>query len=203
MRVEFFLEEPSAAEPISALAPQLLRPGVGYRCHVFNGKPNLLRHLPARLRGLRSIPADWRIVVLVDEDREDCIELKRRLEQIARDAGFGSPATSPAHGPFVVLNRIAVEELEAWYFGDPEAIQAAYPRFRRHHARKADLVNPDACTGGTWEAFERTLQKAGYYTTGLPKKEAARRMGAEMLVPRNRSPSFRTFVAGLAELQSR
>lgn len=203
MNVEFFLEEPSAAELISALAAQLLRPGVSHRCHVFNGKPNLLRHLPERLRGLRWIPEDWRIVVLIDEDREDCFELKQRLEKIAREAGFSTRATRPEQGPFTVLNRIAVEELEAWYFGDPQAIQAAYPRFRPQHARKADLVSPDSCSGGTWESFERALRKAGYYTTGLQKKDAARRMGGAMDIERNRSPSFRTFVAGLAELQAR
>ncbi len=35
------------------------------------------------------------------------------------------------------------------------------------------LLDPDAIPGGTWEAFERVLQRSGYFQTGLRKLEAA------------------------------
>lgn len=202
MHIEFFLEEPSAEVFIEHLAPKLLENGTTFRCHPFGGKQNLLKNLPDRLKGLRWIPEDWRIVVLVDEDREDCGRLKAKLERFASDAAFATRSRPAKGGGFTVLNRIAVEELEAWYFGDLAAIQKAYPRFRQAHARQNDLRNPDGCTGGTWEAFERALQQAGYYSTGLLKKEAASFMATHMDPQRNSSPSFKAFVEGLRALQA-
>jgi hypothetical protein len=201
MHIEFFLEEPSAETFIYTLAPRLLKTGVTHRCHPFSGKQDLLQNLPKRLRGMKWIPEDWRIVVLVDEDRGDCVKLKSELERFATDAGFSTRSNPDEHGRFVVLNRIAIEELEAWYFGDPVAMRQAYPRFRTNHARQNDLAHPDRCSGGTWEAFERALQAAGYYSTGLLKKEAAARMAKEMEPARNTSPSFQAFVNGLHALQ--
>ncbi|MCB9164007.1 MAG: DUF4276 family protein [Flavobacteriales bacterium] len=200
MHIEFFLEEPSAETFIDTLAPKLFKAGVTHRCHPYGGKKDLLQNLPNRLKGLKWIPEDWRIVVLVDEDREDCAALKATLEKFAKDAGFNTKSRPGKNGRFVVLNRIAVEELEAWYFGDPSAIQKAYPRFKPSHARQNDLRNPDGCKGGTWEAFERALQEAGYYSTGLPKKEAAAFMAAHMEPARNTSPSFKAFWDGLRAL---
>ncbi len=202
MHIEFFLEEPSAETFIDTLAPKLLKAGVTHRCHPYGGKKALLKNLPNRLKGLKWIPEDWRIVVLVDVDREDCTALKETLEKCAKEAGFNTKSRPGKNGRFVVLNRIVVEELEAWYFGEPSAIQKAYPRFKPAHARQNDLRNPDGCTGGTWEAFERALQEAGYYSTGLPKKEAASLMAAQMDPARNTSPSFKAFVEGLRALQA-
>ena len=48
----------------------------------------------------------------------------------------------------------------------------------------------DAIRGGTWEAFERVLQQAGYFAGGLRKIDAAREVARHMVPSRNRSPSF-------------
>ena len=73
-----------------------------------------------------------------------------------------------------MVNRVAIEELEAWYFGDWEAVQAAYPGVNANLPQKAGFRDSDAVQGGTWEAFERVLQKARYFKNGLRKIEAAR-----------------------------
>lgn len=200
MHIEFLLEEPSAEAFLQGLLPRLLPPGASWNTVVFQGKEDILNNLEPRLKGYRPwIPADWRIVVLIDEDRQDCLALKGRLEAAATAAGFATK-TNPQAGGFVVLNRIAVEELEAWYFGDTTALTQAYPRVPRGLARQAPYRHPDAIAGGTWEALERVLQRAGYFGAGLPKIEIARQMARHMDPARNTSPSFQCFRLGLGSL---
>jgi len=201
MHVEFLLEERSAEAFLQGFLPKLLPSTTSWNLIAFQGKTDLLDKLEARLRGFRSwIPADWRIVVLLDEDREDCRALKTRMEAAARAAGFSTKSRPEAGGAFSVLNRISVEELEAWFFGDVPALVSAYPGVSPHLASRAAYRDPDAITGGTWEALERELQRAGYYGGGLPKIEVARNMAAHMDPARNTSASFRCFRAGLAVL---
>jgi hypothetical protein len=170
--------------------------------HAFQGKRNLLSRLPSLLRGYGHyiIPLDWRIVVLVDDDREDCRALKERLERISQDAGLATKSSAAPGEPFQVLNRLAIEELEAWLLGDLEAVAVAYPRLPANVGHQARFRHPDAIEGGTWEALERLLKKAGYYPGGLPKVEVARRVAQHMDPKRNRSKSFQVFRDGLYAL---
>lgn len=55
--------------------------------------------------------------MLLDRDDDDCLELKDRMEQAAITSGMRTKSIAPAE-PYVVVNRLAIEELEAWYFGD-------------------------------------------------------------------------------------
>jgi len=197
MHVEFLLEEESAAVALDLLAPKILGPGATHQCHFFQGKQDLLSKLPERLRAYkRWIPDNFRIVVLLDEDRKDCHELKIELEQIAAVAGF-TTLSQAAGGRFHVVNRIAVEELEAWYLGDMDALYVAFPRLSANMARRTRFRDPDRVSGGTWEALERELQRAGYYPGGLAKVDLARKVAAQMDPWGNRSHSFRVFVSGL------
>ena len=200
MHIEFFLEEPSSEAFLEGMLGKLLPAGTTWNAIVFQGKPDLLANIKPRLKAYKKwIPNDWKIVVLVDEDREDCLKLKQQLEGAATYAGL-STKSNPRKGKFVVLNRIAVEELEAWFFGDPAAMVMAYPGVPTSLGAKAPYRNPDGVAGGTWEAFERVLQRAGYFGGGLPKIEVAREMAKHMEPSRNNSASFQTFVQGLAAL---
>ena len=204
MHVELLVEERSAEAALANLLPRILPPATTWRIHPFRGKSDLLGHLPQRLRGYRSwIPAAWRIVVLVDEDRQGCIELKGKLDGMAQEAGLTTRSTAGEGGRFEVLDRLAIEELEAWFFGDVEALVAAYPGVPATLAERASFRDPDAIRGGTWEALERVLRRAGYHRTGLPKVEAARRISAGMDPDRNRSGSFGHFRDGLRALAGR
>jgi len=98
-----------------------------------------------------------------------------------------------ANGRFKVVNRIAVEELEAWFFGDVDAVRAAYPKVSLTLSAKAAYRNPDAIRGGTREALEHVLRQSGYHKQGLPKIENARTIARHMDPDRNRSRSFRCF----------
>lgn len=194
MHIEFLVEEPSAEAALRNLCPQILGTALTFDMHSHGGKSDLLNKLPGRLRGYRAwIPDDWRIVVLMDEDRADCHKLKSQLEEYAAKAGLGTRATVRASQPYFVVNRLAVEELEAWFFEDVPALVKAYPGVSGNLGKQAKYRNPDRIAGGTWEQLERILQRAGYHAGGLPKIEAARRISEFMQPDRNTSKSFQVF----------
>lgn len=184
------MEEPSMEELLQILLPRLLRPGIELKFIQFGDKGNLLRELPSRLRGYKQwLPATAMILVVVDRDDDDCRALKRQLDDAAKRAGFATRSAPQANGGFQVMNRIAIEELESWYFGDWSAVRAAYPRVPDLSA-KAAYRHPDDIAGGTWEALERELQKRGYFESGLRKREFARAVAEHMVPVRNASASF-------------
>jgi len=193
------VEEPSMEAFLRGLLPRLLPADRTFEVHTFQGKADLLGKLEARLRGYAQwIPADWRLFVVVDRDDDDCRVLKQRLEVAAMRAGLTT--RSKAGGvPWQLVNRIAIEELESWYFGDWDAVQAAYPRVSAQIPQRQGLRDADAIAGGTWEAFERVMQRCGYFKGGLPKIEAARSISGHIEPERSRSASFRVFHAALME----
>ncbi|MFD6455108.1 DUF4276 family protein, partial [Nocardia sp. NPDC060220] len=139
------------------------------------------------------------IVVIVDRDDEDCVVLKSKLELSAQKVGLVT-ASSSSGGCFQVLNRIAIEELEAWFFGDVEAMCTAYPGVPSSLASRVPFRNPDAIKGGTAEALHRVLERAGHHSGGLAKVRAAIDISAVMNIESNRSDSFCQFRDGLRRL---
>lgn len=204
MHLEVLVEELSAEIALGLLVPLIVGPGATVSVHAYQGKRDLLAKLPGRLRGYaRWIREnDTRVVVLVDEDRQDCRRLKAALERAAADAGLTTKTAARQQEPFFVLNRLAVEELEAWFFGDCDAIRAAYPGVPASLENGRRFRDPDAVAGGTWEQLEKVLQDAGYHPGGLAKTVAAREIAAHMDPDRNRSTSFRSFREGLRALVS-
>ena len=197
MHIKFFLEEPSAEEALRHILPKILSPDVICIFHAFEGKDDLLEELPKLLKGHQWIPDDWRIVVLIDEDRKDCHELKTYLEKAAHEAGFTTKSSAAPNEDFQVVNRLAIEELEAWFFGDIEALHAAYPRISRNLNAKAKYRNPDAIQGGTYEALRDLLIQKKYFTGRISKPMVAQNIAQHMEPSRNISKSFQVFVDGL------
>ena len=198
MHIEFLLEELSAKVALEAILPKILSDDVSSDFHVFEGKQNLLKRLPERLKGYKNWlpPDDYRIMVLIDRDREDCIKLKAELEKVAHDAGLVTKSSATSKGNFQVVNRLAIEELEAWFFGDIEALQTAYPKVSKRPLRRMNQ-HPDAIKGGTHEALGRLLKQSSYHRGGLPKTVVAQNIAQHMEPNRNRSRSFQVFVEGL------
>ena len=192
------VEEPSMEMALEQLLPRMLA-GADFQIIRFQCKDDLLKNLPDRLRGYSQwLPANWAILVLVDRDDDDCRVLKQAMEKMAADSRLLSK-TLAGHGqPFQVANRIAVEELEAWFFGDWTAVQTAYPRVSASQLSKQGFRDPDAVLGGTWEALERVLKKAGYFKTGLRKMECAKQVAQHMEPARNASRSFQAFAGAVA-----
>lgn len=197
-----FVEEPSMEATLEHLLPKLMN-DVDFEIRRFQCKDDLLKNLPDRLRGYSTwLPDNWAILVLVDRDDDDCRVLKQTLEDMAVRAGLLSKARAGNGNRFQVANRIAVEELEAWFFGDWTAVQAAYPRVPATIPQKAGYRDPDGIHGGTWEALERILKRAGYFKTGLRKMECARTVAQQMEPNRNTSQSFRAFVGAVSAAQT-
>ncbi len=194
------MEEASLESALIQLLPKILPSAVTSKIHAFRGKTDLLAKLPNRLKGYQAwLPPDWKIVILIDEDREDCLKLKQQLELIAISSGLITKSSCQKDKSFQVLNRIVVEELEAWFFGDVEAIRQAYPKVSTNLATQQPYRDSDAIKGGTWEALERVLRKAGYHPGGLEKYKAASEISQYMNPALNRSKSFQVFYRGLLE----
>jgi len=201
MHIEFLVEEPSAEAALFNLVPKIIGQNISFKIHSYQGKPDLLNKLLPRLRGYKTwIPKDWRIVVLIDADEEDCRILKNRLEEIAQNAGLITKSRRTIRSYFQVLNRLAIEELEAWFFGDIDALHSSYPRIPLTLGRRAKYRNSDTIKGGTWEALEREFKKAGYFSSGISKIIVAREVSMNMEPDRNRSRSFQVFRQGLLDL---
>jgi hypothetical protein len=195
--VEVLVEEPSAEALLSVLLPTVLRDRT-FCIHVYQGKRDLLRKLPSRLRAYAKwLPSSCRILVMVDRDDDNCMRLKERLERAALQAGLAT-RSSPKGAEYRVVNRLVIEELEAWYFGDWQAVCRAYPRLPAIPALK--YRSPDEISGGTWEALERLMQRQKYFLAGLRKMEAARTIAPYMDPSRNSSPSFNVFYKALLEI---
>jgi len=199
--VEFLVEEPSMEAALGLLLPKILESKT-FKIYPHQGKPDLLSKLPDRLRAYASwMPPSWRIVVIVDRDDEDCETLKRRLDAIAAQAGLATRSAAGGKPGYHVVNRLAIEELEAWYFGDWEAVCAAYPRAPKMISGKAAYRAPDNIKGGTHEALLRELKQGGYFAGGLRKIEVARAIAKHMVPSRNTSPSFCALRDALHELE--
>ncbi|WP_375067860.1 DUF4276 family protein [Stenotrophomonas lactitubi] len=193
--LEILVEEPSMEAFLRKLLPRMSPPQKTFEIHPFQGKSDLLTKLCDRLRGYKSwLPDNWRIVVLVDRDADDCAILKAELERICATSGLVSRTVArPTFMAWHVVNRIAIEELEAWYFGEWSSVCLAYPRMTPNIQNKAGFRNSDSVAGGTWEAFERVAKRAGYFPTGLAKIQAAREVGQVYDHDNSSSASFNAF----------
>ena len=202
-QIHILVEEPSAEAALENLLPRICGDqAVNWSIYPFQGKHQLLARLADRLRGYarRVKNEDIRVVVLIDKDQQECHDLKQRLELCAKRAGLSTKSAPEWNGNFAVLNRIAIEELEAWFFGDLGAVRSAYPRVPANLGGKKKFRDPDRISGGTAEALFRVLKRASYFGDYLPKIEVARAISQHMDPAINRSRSFQNFVQGIESL---
>lgn len=197
--LDLLVEEPSMEAFLQTFLP-LHFPSLFVSIYPFSSKYEMRRKLEERLRGYTPwLGPTHRVFVLIDRDEEDCRELKSEIERCALAAGLRSKSAAPQE--FQLVNRVVVEELEAWYFGDWEAVCRAYPKVPPTIPSQSSYRDPDSIRGGTWEALERIFQRAGYFLGGLAKIQAARTIAAEMTAPQaNRSRSFQAFFQALQSL---
>lgn len=194
MHIEFLVEEYSIEVTLKIIVPKIIGDNHSFLIHNFQNKDRLLKKLPERMNAYaKFVPEDWRIVVVVDQDRDDCLDLKK----ILCDA---SSVVTQQKGN-IVLHRIAVEELESWFLGHISAICAEYKKIPTSLCQQAGFRNPDTIKGGTWEQLDRILKKYGY-ETGLQKIDFAQKVAPYMDMENNQSKSFQVFRDGLRTIIS-
>lgn len=66
---------------LDELLPRILPPDVEFQTIPHQGKRDLERSIPGKLRGWKE-PGDIRFVILHDQDTKDCITLKQELLQL-------------------------------------------------------------------------------------------------------------------------
>lgn len=158
----------------------------------------LLHNLPAKLRAYGNEEDESLVVVvLVDlDDRQSCIDFKNQLVALLNCCD-----KKPN-----VLFRIAIEELEAWYLGDTNALRQSYPEAKLE--KLADYVQDSQ--NGTWEILAEIVHPGGLNELHAKGKRSplvreekvkwAKTIAPYMDVDRNRSPSFCCFRDGLRQV---
>ena len=180
-RVVFLLEEYSMKVLLDGLLPRLF-PGLPFLCVPHEGKQDLEKSVPKKLRAWREPGVSF--VVIRDNDGGNCQELKHRLVTLCHD---GRRADT--------LVRIACQELEAWYLGEPATLAEAFEKERlRNLGAKARYRDPDAVVRPSAEV--ETL------VPEFQKVSGARRMAMHLTREGNRSRSFQVLVEGIDRLSA-
>lgn len=214
MHIEILVEDQSGALLLGHLIPKIIgcheKPHT-WRIHSYKGigklpknlegtiAPNkriLLDQLPSILKGYGRTPGIDAVIVVLDNDDRDCAVFLRELGELLRQC----------HPPPVTLFRLALEEIEAWYIGDRDAVRRAYPQLRD---RIFNTYIQDSCCG-TWEVLadaihpggSHALKKAGWPIPGIVKCEWATQIGPFLNVDLNDSPSFGKLRDGLRRVVS-
>lgn len=195
MQLEILVEEPSMKAALEVLLPKLLRPtDAKPRILDFEGITSLFDELPAKLKAYRGhVPPGQRIIIVCDRDKADCRQRKAKLEDIVARAGLYTRARPHYSGTWQVLTCLAIEELEAWFLGDPAAVSLAYPKVKPAAFR--DCVDPDAVPDAAEKLRDilRGVKELDAATTKLPKVPTARRIAPHLNPDTNASASFRHF----------
>ena len=181
-RIIFLLEEYSMKVLLDGLIPRLF-PGLNFLCIPHEGKRDLEKSIPRKLRGW-NVPGDG-FIIIRDNDQSDCISLKERLVTLC-----------PPYRRDDSIVRIACQELEAWYIGDPDALADAYDneRLRTLH-RKRRFWDPDMVAQPA-HALEQLIPE-------FQKVSGAGRMASRLSKEKNRSRSFQVLIEGISQLSRR
>jgi hypothetical protein len=202
MHIEILVEDSSGGRLMDHLLPKILGPYSDphtWRIHNYKGigripknmsgkvdaaKKTLLENLPKALAGYGNTPGYDAVFVLLDTDDREIKRFERDLKAMLKACDCAPPT---AFG-------LATEEVEAWYLGDRNALETAYPNIKTQILKK--YVQDSVC--GTWELLADCLVKggssavktAGWKHAGDLKHEWAEKIGPLMDIKKNNSPSF-------------
>ena len=205
MHFEILVEDQSGKKALDILVPKIIGNDHTIRFHTYKGigriprnmkdagnaaKRILLENLPKLLKGygktFNGYPSDYPAVVFLVCDLDDkCLKAFRR-----ELLGILNQCNPKPETRFC----IAIEEGEAWFLGDLNAISVAYPRAKNNVLNA--YVNDSIC--GTWETLadaicsggSSILSAKGWQAVGAEKFKWAEAIPPHMDVTRNASPSF-------------
>ena len=180
-KLVFMLEEESAKQLLKVLWPKILPASSVKPLYIAHkGKSDLRKSIPIKLKAW-NVP-DTLFVILHDQDSHpDCKILKNDLRELC---------ASSKHTPLI---RIACRELEAWYFGDLNAVQQAFPGFSAtKYKNRAQFRNPDDIVNPSYE-LKRII---GDFDKGRASREVPKYMD----IDNNGSVSFNRTINGIKNL---
>lgn len=185
MRLEILTEEKSMEVFLRGLLPRILSPEIvlDQNCfvHSHEGKSHLVKSIPRKMKAYHHFPDEVRVLIIHDQDSNDCVELKNSLKGLC-DNGL----------PHLI--RIACKELENWYLGDFYALENVFPKIKAEkYTRKAKYRIPDKLNGA---------EELRLLISEFSKIQTAREMCKYINIERNKSKSFNHFIRGLQKLIS-
>jgi hypothetical protein len=209
MHIEFLIEDQSGTKAMEILLPKLLNNKATYRIHDYKGigrlpknlrskndakKRMLLDQLPRLLRGYGRVPNLGYVIIICDLDDNDEQQFLSKLNDVLNGC-------NPKPNACFCL---AIEEFEAWYLGDLDAIRKAYPK--ANDVILNGYKNDSIC--GTWELLadavckggSRALKKEGWQAVGKQKSVWAVEISPNMNVDNNISPSFKKMLSQLRSI---
>lgn len=176
----FFLEEPSAKEMLKGILPKFLPDNVFVQYVVFEGKQDLEKRLPMRLKAWQAPNAKF--IVMRDQDNGNCVAIKQNL--LDKCATSGQPDA---------LVRIACHELETFYLGDLHAVSLAIgPASIAKSQAKAKYRDPDRLANPSEE-----LKKLA---PDYQKVSGSCAIGHLLDINTNKSKSFNALINGVKRL---
>lgn len=178
-RVVFLLEERSMKTLLDGLLPRLM-PEVNFLCIPHEGKQDLEKSIPRKLRAWQE--PGVRFIIVRDNDGGDCHALKQKLVELC-------------NGPKIaaVMVRIACQELEAWYFGEPEAMARAFGNDQLQEiGNKSRYRDPDGIHQPSKEIVKLIPE--------FQKISGARKMAAFLSREGNRSRSYQVMMEGIERI---
>lgn len=189
VRLEILTEEKSMQIFLQSLLPRILPEGVelGVNCFVrpHEGKNDLQKRLPKLVRAYKNYPQEVILLVVHDQDANDCKVLKDKLVKLIADN----------NSDIKHLVRIACRELENWYLGDLAAVENVYPNSRAtKQMRRAKFRVPDNLTG---------TEEMKKFSKDFGKTSCARAIGEVIDIEDNNSVSFGHFLSALQILLNR
>lgn len=217
MHFEILVEDKSGEKALSILVPKIISENDTFTIHAYKGigripknlkaitDPNkriLLDQIPRLLKGLDKTYSknldNFPVTVIIVCDLDDkCLkDFKKELLDTSKDCSKN----------LKIIFCFAIEEGEAWFLGDIQAIIKSYPK-----AKKAifdTYINDSIC--GTWEKLAdaiysgglQKLAKLGYQTIGMEKFKWAEKISPNMDINKNNSPSFCYFRDKLYQFSS-
>lgn len=178
-RIVFLLEERSMKVLLDGLLPRLI-PGISFICVPHEGKNDLEKSIPRKLRAWREPGVHF--VIVRDNDGGDCHTVKQKLAALCATGGRTD-----------TLVRIICQELEAWYFGDSAALAKAFDKDRLNEiGNKTKYRAPDKIQKPSKEIVKLIPE--------FNKISGARLMARYLSREKNRSHSFQVFLAGVEHM---
>ncbi len=178
----FCLEEPSAKAMLEGILPRILPIEFVCRYIVFEGKQDMHKQLVRKLRHWQEDNSYF--IVMRDQDRGDCKKIKNDLFVLCKEAGRNT-----------ALIRIVCHELESFYLGDLDAVEAGLGvKNIASQKSRAKFRNPDNLVNAADELKKITQNK-------YQKLSGSRSIGTKLLLDgENKSTSFRVLISGIKRI---